>query len=84
MRNGFTEESAGQRGADELGRFVAGHNHNGHDGNPAAEFGIAQERNGISNAANLSAKTEPGGIKVAEELVNDGRIVLEQGLDFIM
>jgi hypothetical protein len=84
LRNGFTKEGAGQRGADELGRFVAGHDHDGHDGNPATEFGVAKERNGVAHAANLAAKTEQRGIEVPDELVNDGRVVLKQGLDFVM
>jgi hypothetical protein len=47
-----------------------------------------QRRNSVSprsaNGVAHAAKAEQRGIEITRELVNDGRVVLKQGLDFIM
>jgi hypothetical protein len=74
------KKGAGKRGADEFGRFVGGHGNDGDDGDPAAKLDFAEQGDGVANAANFGAEPEQRGIEIAEQFVDDGRILFEQVL----
>jgi hypothetical protein len=84
MRDGFAEEAAGGGGADELGRLISGHDHDGHDGDPAAKLDFTEKCDGIADAANFAAEAEEWGIEIAEHFVDERGIVLEEGLDGVV
>ena len=54
----FAEEGTGQGSAGEFGSFVGSEGNDGKDGDPAAEFAIADESKGMTNAVGFGTKAE--------------------------
>src|SRR5579859_6525197 len=74
----FAEVGTGESGFDEFGSFGFGHGDEGDDGDPAAEFAIAEQSNGVADVVNFGAESENGRIEIAEEAVSEGGIRAEE------
>src|ERR1700751_2721705 len=80
-RKFFAEVSAGQRRTDQFRRLAATHRHDRENRHPAAKFLFAEEREGVTYAANFPAQPQRWGIQVAQQPVEQGRLLLEKFFD---
>jgi NAD(P)H-hydrate repair Nnr-like enzyme with NAD(P)H-hydrate epimerase domain len=71
FRDFFAEVGSSKRRADQLWRFVASHGNNGDDGYPATKFLLANQGDGVDDAANLVSQSEQRRVEVAQEFVDE-------------
>src|SRR5262249_12832967 len=74
----FAEIGAGERGANELGRLAGSHSDDSEDRNPAPEFALAEKHDGIADAVDFGAQAESGRIEVAQQAIEQGRLLLQK------
>ena len=64
--------------------LVGRHGDDGEDGNPAAKFFFAEERNRFADAVNFAADGDEPGIEIAEKFVDESGIGFEKLLDGVV
>ena len=80
----LAEIGPGEGSADEFERLAAAHGDDGEDGNPAAKFVFAEQGDSVADTVNFGAQAERGGIEIAEEAVEQGRLLLQEIFDGVV
>lgn len=65
-------------------RLVGGHSDDGEDGDPAAKFLFAEQRDRFADAVNFAADGDEPGIEIAKEFVDERGIGLEELFDGVV
>lgn len=84
VRELLAEVGTGEGGTNEFGGLSGGEGHDGEDGDPAAKFAIADESEGMTDAADFRAKTEERGIEIAKQTVEERRFVFQKVFDGLL
>ena len=77
----LAEIGAGEGGVNQFRGLAGTHGDYGEDGNPTAKFPFAEQGDGVADAGDFGAQAERGRIEIAEQAVEQGRLLLEQVLD---
>ena len=80
----LAEIGAGEGGVDQFRGLAGTHSNDHKDGNPAAEFGFSEKRDGVADAVNFGAQGERGRVEISEQAIEQGRILLEKRVDGVV